>query len=99
MSLPPNVEHRAWWIWPALCDANGSPMEEAEELRKQFHGKNFYNAVEKAKVHFGLERTQLRAELCHPDEIVGLPPASKQKKIDPWRQLGPKKRIPKKRQK
>ncbi len=92
MSLPPNKEHRVWWIWPRGGEQNGH-----SSLRAQFSGKNFYNAIEKAKVHFGLERTQLDAELCDPSEIEGLPPPAEQEKIDPWRQLGAKKRVPKKR--
>lgn len=92
MSLPPTVEHRVWWIWP-----RGGERDGRAYLRKQFFGKNFYFAVEKAKVHFGVERTQLDAELCNPSEIENLPSGTSEK-VDPWRQLGSKKSLPKKSQ-
>lgn len=78
------MHHRVWWIWPTLH--NGGHVV----LRSQFAGKNFYWAMEKAKVHFKLEATQLHAELCDPSEIENLPPGVNEK-IDPWRQLGSRK--------
>jgi hypothetical protein len=87
VSLPPIVEHRVWWIWP----------RDGSQVREQFHGKNFYFAVEKAKVRFKVERTQLDQQLCDPEEIKGLTPPSKQEKVDVWRQLGEKKCVPKTR--
>ncbi len=93
MSLPPNREHRVWWIWPR--------QEPAQ--REQFKGKTFYFAAMKAEVHFQLQRNQLEFVLCDPSEIQdafriedGVSPP---KKIDAWQQLGPKKPYPKKKTK
>lgn len=63
-ALPPDHADRVWWFWKRRWG-----LKKSRRKRRQFQGKNFYVACNKAAVHFGIDPQSIDGVLASRMEI------------------------------